>query len=93
MLNAEVNVKLLSGTFVNMLKAEISADDFEKMKELNKAETDKRICHSHDFTDANAVMLSAFEKCFAETEFDFDDESHIELFNAAWSLAKNNGQI
>lgn len=93
MLNNESNVKLLSDTFVNMLKDKMSVADFEKMQELNKAETNKRICHSHDFTDANAVMLSAFEKCFSDTTFDFDNGDHINLFNAAWNLAKNARDI
>lgn len=93
MLNTESNVKKLSDTFVQLLKENMSAAEFEKIKKLNNAETDKRLCHSHDFTDANAVMLSAFEKCFAEIEFNFDNENHIDLFNKAWSLAKNEGQI
>lgn len=93
MLNTKINIDRLSETFVKLLKENMSAAEFEKMQELNKAETDKRICHSHDFTDANAVMLSAFEKCFAEIEFNFDNENHIDLFNKAWSLAKNEGQI
>ena len=93
MLYDESKVKLLSDAFVARLKCGLDATDFRKMKELNKNETDQRICHSHDFIDANIVMLNAFEECFPQTRFDFEDESHLAVVNSAWRLAKDEGRI
>jgi hypothetical protein len=45
-------------------------------------------CASHDFCDANMVMLPAFE-VICECEFDLHNDDHVALFNLAWSYAKN----
>lgn len=51
------------------------------------------ICHSHDFIDANAIMLRSFEQVFPNIIFDFENEEHIELINTAWLLARLQRRI
>jgi hypothetical protein len=66
----------------------------EKMREVvarNAAETDDNICHSHDFCDANQVMLDAMKKLGFELDDGLDDgENNHEGINLAWDLAKKN---
>lgn len=45
------------------------------------------VCHSHDFTDANEVMLAAREELGIEFP-DHDDEWKV--LSDAWGLAKEN---
>lgn len=51
----------------------------------NEQQTDKSICHSHDFCDANQAMIDALEANGIEWSTD-----QIDLCNAAWDLAKAN---
>jgi hypothetical protein len=66
---------------------------------LNASETDKSICHSHDFCDANMAMDEAFTKVLGRQYVFFNDEEpetekqneiDADLINAAWSMAKAN---
>ena len=49
--------------------------------------TRNNTCATHDFCDANQVMLDAFEQTF-ERELDFDSEDDTDLVNLAWSAIK-----
>jgi len=72
------------------LLACIGEEKFSEVCRLNKAESSDGICHSHDFCDANEVMLSVFEKHglnFPEFPASSDD-AEARLWNAAWDLAK-----
>lgn len=84
----EISIELLKNAFVKQLKAELSEAKFAEVLKRNADEIDKRICHSHDFIDANAVMADAFEACFKES-INFENKIHLEIINEAWSLAKN----
>lgn len=65
-------------------------EEFKAIVEANAAEADPNICHSHDFCDANDLMMVAFCEAFGQTEeeFDLQDEGVIDAINAAWALAK-----
>jgi hypothetical protein len=56
----------------------------------NAAEADSRVCHSHDFIDANVVMAEAFERVMGR-EADTQDGADLDLFNGAWDAAKASG--
>jgi len=55
-----------------------------------KAKIDSFICHSHDFCDANDVMMKALSNV-GFTGFDAENENHAEIWGAAWRRAKENG--
>ncbi len=108
MLRTKENVELLACLFVLNLTIELTATEFAQMKRLNSIELEiyqavkqssdgqpqkLLVCHSHDFVDANAVMLRAFKQGFPEVIFDFENNEHIELINSAWFLARLQGRI
>lgn len=56
---------------------------FENEREKNPA-----ICHSHDFCDANMLMHSAFVAVVGHEPDLMNDD--LNIWNAAWDLAKKN---
>lgn len=60
----------------------------------NRAETRPDVCHSHDFTDANDAMESAFHATgipvhFTDSPAD-DFERFCTVWNRAWVIAKQS---
>jgi hypothetical protein len=71
--------------FVGILRDWLTADEWAAMVAANRAETDPRVCHSHDYCDANEAM---FEACGADLgEIDPSDEAQAAIWNAAWERA------
>lgn len=83
-----LTLKLLVQNFSSQLRKELGLDQLQEIIELNAAEPDPSICHSHDFTDANVVMLEAWNITYPGTPFDLHNEAHCQHWTAAWSLAK-----
>ena len=83
----QADVKDIAEKFVLGLQDALTADEFYEVQKLNSEEERPEICHSHDFCDANVVMLEAMESCGFKTD-NFNDERWNLLWNAAWSLAK-----
>lgn len=79
-----MNAYELARKFSEELNRVLTAEHMERVNALNAAETDKNICHSHDFCDANQVMLDALGE-----EFESSDKQNT-LINDAWSIAKNS---
>ncbi len=79
----------LAAAFSVGLEEALTPWEFDEVLRLNAAETDPLICHSHDFCDANMVMLEAFEALGGT--FDPADEGQATLTNAAWDIAKKCG--
>ncbi|HDR9188651.1 TPA: hypothetical protein QDB51_002726 [Burkholderia vietnamiensis] len=52
----------------------------------NRQEENEGVCHSHDYCDANMLMLEVFE----ENNLSIEDESNHALWNEVWELAKKN---
>ena len=72
--------------FVELLRADIGETDYIEVKRLNRTEAYKNCCASHNFCDANMVMLEAAESFgFGVPETDDED---VALWNAAWDFAK-----
>lgn len=86
----------LAAAFSVELEQTLTYDQFEEVLHRNAAETDPRICHSHDFCDANQVMLDALSAIGAELgwpehiwkEFDASNDEQGALINKAWGIAK-----
>tara|TARA_R110002126_G_scaffold257592_1_gene400640 strand:+ start:184 stop:495 length:312 start_codon:yes stop_codon:yes gene_type:complete len=73
---------LLAEKFTELLRATLTPSEFAEMADANANETNPGICHSHDYCDANQIMLDAFEA----TEM-VNDYSHT-LWSDAWTYAR-----
>lgn len=76
----------LAKAFSEELAATLTAEQMDAVNERNTSETDKNICHSHDFCDANQVMLDAMASL--GREWDNCDEDNA-MVTDAWNIAKN----
>ena len=72
--------------FSGRIQTAISADQFKTVVELNLQETNQDVCHSHDFVDADVIMLEAFASVLDEC--DLQNEDDLELLNVAWTIAR-----
>lgn len=61
MMTRQAMVRAVAENFCTILHEELSKKDFAEMKRRNDTEMDANICHSHDFIDANEVMLRAIQ--------------------------------
>lgn len=89
---ATINEKIrLARAFGDKVQ-ELSRHDFRQAVDRNKAEEwDSDICHSHDFCDANMLMLEAFVSVVGRNPDFLEDASKsedIELWGDAWAIAK-----
>ncbi|EGL63637.1 hypothetical protein AGRO_3706 [Agrobacterium sp. ATCC 31749] len=79
----------LAREFGSKVQEELSRADFRAVLELNR--NDSAACHTHDFCDANMVMLDAFKVTF-EREPAFltnpEEAADLALWNDAWQIAK-----
>lgn len=91
----EDSVKIkIAHLFATELKEYLTKEEMVEVIKRNELEKDSNVCHSHDFCDANMAMDSAMSKHGLE----IIDESvnpegfrhYAEIWNAAWSIAKQN---
>jgi len=75
----------LARVFLRGLRKEIGAAKFRKARVLNADETNPMVCHSHDFCDANMVMLAAFESEGLDIPETDEDER---AWGLVWDRAK-----
>lgn len=80
--------KFLALRFSYGLRTVIGREHFNEMRSENAKEQNKSICHSHDYCDANQVMLDAFLDAFGR-EVNLQADPDTELINAAWDIAKD----
>jgi hypothetical protein len=76
----------LASEFSRVLRSWLTVGEMEQVISRNKRETDPRICHSHDFCDANMAMDEAFTTITGR-ELDADDGSDVALWGKAWDIA------
>lgn len=84
----------IGGKFASMLNNELGENAMTDIRQKNRVENmNNEICASHDHTDANMVMLEAYEDVtktewkFAEDVTADEDEKQNELWGAAWNYA------
>jgi hypothetical protein len=83
----------LAVAFASELRSELSGEAFAEMARRNATpEYGSGICASHDFCDANMVMLAAFEHATGRA-FDFESEADQRLWNAAWEQAHSDNLV
>lgn len=78
----------LANEFSKLLRAEIGDVKLAQVIARNKRKS-KGVCHSHDFCDANMVMLVAWNKIVAK-RLGPTSEAQTLLWNEAWDIAKHN---
>lgn len=81
------NPEILGKAFAADLLDYLGAKKFAEVCKRNDLETTD-CCHSHDFCDANMVMLNAYCRLTGTDENDVDIEAACELFNDAWDYAR-----
>lgn len=83
-----LNTDRLAGAFVALLKTTASPLQFFQMQITNAA-NGEGVCASHDFCDANMVMLEAFE-AIAGREIDPGTmtDADRDAWSAAWNVAR-----
>lgn len=82
----------IGAKFAELLKRDLTPQEFAAMRAANAIETNKAVCHSHDYLDANMTMLEAFDELGVRSPIDFDHgaNDHLEacaLWGAAWTYA------
>jgi hypothetical protein len=86
----DAKTERLAKAFAEQIRDALTVSQFRKMLADNAAEpAGSNICHSHDYLDANMVMLAAFQEVY-EREPDVQLEADAALWSAAWDLAKRN---
>lgn len=78
----------LAREFSRLLVQAIGRKKTLKVNRLNKSEADPAICHSHDFCDANMVMLEAHQNLGIDPG---QSRADVKLWNDAWNLAVERG--
>jgi hypothetical protein len=51
----------LAEAFVAVLREWLTPEQFDEVCRRNAVQTDRLVCHSHDFCDANMAMYAAFQ--------------------------------
>lgn len=82
-------VLAIATKFCENLRRRLSADEMAEVIRRNKAKPSNRICHSHDFCDANVYMGDAFDELGIST-LDADGgvtDAACWLWGLAWEAA------
>lgn len=98
----DAEVQRVGKAFSRAIRAELSEwelGEVRKSNESNRGTDRQKVCATHDYTDANMVMLAAISESLLESEDTitramFGNEGqldNVKLWNDAWSLAKDLG--
>lgn len=74
----------LAKEFSAMVVASHSPVELSDIIQKNRREPDLQVCHSHDYCDANMLMLAVFEDHGLDVE---DEQNHV-LWCEAWGIAR-----
>lgn len=83
-----MNVQQLAHDFASFVHEALTKEQMVDLVKLNKVETDWKICHSHDFCDANQLMLDALAEQDESYSFDSSDTGIMQAIDDAWNQAK-----
>jgi hypothetical protein len=79
----------LANEFSSLLLEELGSEVIVQIIERNTADGDPRVCHSHDFLDANMVMAEAWRTIFG-FEINLQSDRQRRMWGRAWDIAKTN---
>ena len=87
----EAKQQELARVFADKIAMTHTSEERELIVKRNRDEEDAGICHSHDFCDANELMMIAYCEVFCITEEEFDmTEEIMSNINEAWAIARIN---
>lgn len=90
MTQRDADVHNIATAFAAGLRKELGKACFAEVRRLNATpEYGRGVCASHEFCDANMVMLPAFEKAMGRP-FDVESVEDQKLWNDAWNDAHRN---
>lgn len=78
---------LLAGAFIGILSKSLSVKEFKEFVRKTRTDFQDNICWSHNFCDANEVMIEAFKAVF-DRDAEIWNEIDTDLINTAWTRAK-----
>lgn len=75
---------LLADEFDQCLRWHMGADDYAEAVRRNHADSNRNVCHTHDFIDANEMMETAFQTLIGRPS-EADSDTDASLWNGAWA--------
>jgi hypothetical protein len=87
---AESRAVRAARAFSRLLRDEIGEQSFTWVCLSARAKLDDGSCASHDYCDANEVMLAALCEVLGVSEEEALADAHQPLWNRAWTLARQN---
>lgn len=85
----QTQAERLADLFGEALCAELGLFKYRLAIDRNRANPDASWCASHDFCDANMVMLSCWQQLTGADDVPEDDD--CALWNAAWDIWRARG--
>jgi hypothetical protein len=84
----QAKIQCLAGAFADVVHEWTTPEELAEIKRRNATEQyGSTSCATHDFFDANMAMDQAFRSTMGRT-IDLDSDEDIDLWNAAWDMAK-----
>ena len=77
----------LARQFCDGLRTVLTDHELATIRDRNRHETEPGVCHTHDFIDANLIMLAAWEHLDLPTRYGSPHPDHYALWGAAWQTA------
>lgn len=85
-------VRRVADMFSRLLVEHVGEDNMREIARLNSIETAACVCHSHDFVDANMVMLDAITRAIGPHPIP-DSPALMWLFDVAWQVARTSWSV
>lgn len=86
---AAVEPARLGAAFVALLTRDLTTEELAKVRVQNLA-VGEGVCASHDFCDANMVMVEALRALTGEPDAFPHSPDDVALWNEAWEIAKRD---
>jgi hypothetical protein len=83
-----IHAETLALKFAARVRENLSVAEIAQANELNRRETQPGVCHTHDFIDANELMMEAVLDCGMDYDF---LEQHAGVVDEAWQIAREGG--
>lgn len=83
----------VAAAFSTLLRINLGRDVMAEVVRLNATPDYSGCCATHNFCDANVIMLEAVATLKGVDEADVDpcDDATLDLMNQAWDIAKAEG--